>query len=87
MGGTLLKFADWLATRSDNAFITYSTSIIIPSSLASVLVFGLHSMRGTPEPLLSTIPIALISFAISPILAVRSRKIYRLQLEKLAAST
>jgi len=45
-----------LAVRGENTARSLGFAVSVSSMLAVGLTFGVHSLRGTPEPLLSTLP-------------------------------
>jgi hypothetical protein len=58
-GGIIMRLSEYLATRIKNQFAAMAAAILIPSAIAISLTFGVHSMKGTPKPVGSTIPTAL----------------------------
>ena len=67
LGGVFVKMVENLAIKWEDKWISYSLAIIIPSMTTIILNYGLHMIKGTPEPLNSTIPTivtAPFSFAI-----------------------
>jgi hypothetical protein len=60
LGGTLMKSCEYLATTIKNRTRAILASIIIPSVFTLILTFIVHSTRGTPKPLESTIPTLII---------------------------
>ena len=60
-GGLLMRLVENLALRFDNRFWAYAAAVIIPTLLSVGLTFLVHSLRGTPEPLHSVIPTAILS--------------------------
>lgn len=63
--GLIMQFCRWLAARPVSTPAAIAMATFIPTLITLVLVFTLHSFRGTPEPVLSTLPpvsIGLISF-------------------------
>jgi hypothetical protein len=59
-GGFIMKFCEYLAINIKKQTIALLAAIIIPTSIALTLTFGLHNLKGTPRPLASTIPTLLI---------------------------
>ena len=53
--GLILQFSRWLASRPLPRAIAASLAIGVP------LLYGVHSLKGTPEPLFSTVPGTLLS--------------------------
>lgn len=65
-GGTFLKGCEYLAINIQNRKWAIVASVVIPSTFTFLLTFGMHSLKGTPKPLQSTIP----TFIIIPATAV-----------------
>jgi len=59
-GGTLMKGCEYLATRIQKRTLAIAASVVIPSVLTLLLTFGMHSLKGTPKPLESTMPTLII---------------------------
>jgi hypothetical protein len=56
VAGFITRLGENLAVRLEPAALALATAVLIPSCIAISLTFGLHSLRGTPEPLYSTLP-------------------------------
>jgi hypothetical protein len=67
-GGLIVRLCKSLATRRRVAArLRMALATAIPSVITIVLVYAVHSLEGTPEPLLSTVPAAVLgppSFAV-----------------------
>lgn len=66
-GGLIMRLCEALARRRGTQLLRVAVATLVPSLVTIVLVYALHSARGTPEPLLSTIPASVLappSFAI-----------------------
>lgn len=59
-GGVLMKSCELLATGIQRRAIAILASVFIPSVFTLLLTFVLHSMKGTPKPLESTLPTLII---------------------------
>lgn len=59
MGGLMMRFCTRLALRRGDRRSVLPAAIGLPSLLTVGATLLLHSLRGTPEPLLSTLPAAL----------------------------
>ena len=59
-GGVFMKGCENLATKIRRRTLAIAASIIIPSALTLVMTYTMHNFKGTPKPLASTIPTALI---------------------------
>ncbi len=57
-GGIIMRGAENLATRIRKRSIALIAAVLIPSAVSLTLTYGVHSMKGTPKPLASTIPTA-----------------------------
>ncbi|MFC1723618.1 hypothetical protein ACFL0V_05750 [Nanoarchaeota archaeon] len=60
-GGVLLKICEYLATRIKKAALSYMLAIAVPSMMAVTATYGLHSLKGTPHPVRSTIPAMVLA--------------------------
>jgi len=58
-GGFIMKLCESLATRINPRILAVILAVIIPSFISLALTFGVHSMKGTPRPVESTIPTAI----------------------------
>ena len=58
-GGIIMKMCEQLATRINPRFLAILLAVVIPSFISLALTLGLHSLKGTPKPLESTIPTAV----------------------------
>jgi ABC-type xylose transport system permease subunit len=60
VAGFIMQFCRWLAARPLKPSQAVTLATLLPSAITVVLVFALHSYKGTPEPVLSTIPVAVL---------------------------
>lgn len=60
-GGFLMRFTENLSIKWDDRFLSYTLAVILPALISILLTFGIHSLKGTPEPLLSTLPTVILS--------------------------
>lgn len=58
-GGSIMKICEIVATRISNKNLALILATLIPSFISLALTFGLHSFKGTPRPIESTIPTAI----------------------------
>lgn len=58
-GGSIMKICEIFATRISNKNLALMLASLIPSFISLALTFGLHSLKGTPRPVESTIPTAI----------------------------
>jgi hypothetical protein len=54
--GLILQFCGWLNRRPVPRVLAIGMAIVLPLMLTMVLLYLLHSLKGTPEPLPSVIP-------------------------------
>jgi hypothetical protein len=55
-GGLMMRIAENLSVRYKNQNISILIAVFVPTILAVAFTFIIHSAKGTPEPLNSTIP-------------------------------
>jgi len=60
-GGFIARNGENLAVKWSNRRLSLLTSIVVSTLIAVALTLLVHSLRGTPEPLYSTIPTLLLS--------------------------
>ena len=75
-GGFIMKLCEFFATRIKLKYIAITIATLIPSIIALLLTFGVHSLRGTPRPVESTIPTAIFVFPSTAIWGILKRKMY-----------
>jgi hypothetical protein len=56
VAGFITRLSENLAIRITLMPVALAAAVLLPSFIAVSLTFGLHSLRGTPEPLYSTLP-------------------------------
>ncbi|MFH1053111.1 MAG: hypothetical protein V1740_01725 [Candidatus Woesearchaeota archaeon] len=78
-GSTMLRLCENIAIYFQNPKVSKVMSVLAPSTLTLGLTYLVHSLKGTPEPLESTVPTLLIA---PPILAIWGNR-KRNQLEDL----
>lgn len=59
VAGFITRLCENLAVSWQSPFVALPLAVSIPATIAIGLTFLLHSMKGTPEPLYSTIPTIL----------------------------
>ena len=59
-GGIIMKFCEYLALKIKTRTLALVAAVVIPTAIALTLTYGLHSLKGTPKPLASTIPTLMI---------------------------
>ena len=60
-GGTMMRITENIASYFKNGYLSVFLAVLTPSVIAITLTFLLHSLKGTPEPLNSTIPTMLLA--------------------------
>jgi hypothetical protein len=73
-GGVIMRGCENLSTRIHKRWIALASAIIVPSVLAIGLTFGVHSMKGTPKPVESTVPTAILVIPSTAVWSLRKRK-------------
>ena len=58
-GGSIMKICEITAIRIKSRFLALFLATFIPSFISLALTFGVHSLKGTPRPVESTIPTAI----------------------------
>ncbi len=56
IGGFITRLCENIASSIKKESIAIITAVLIPSLIAVILTYIVHSIKGTPEPLNSTIP-------------------------------
>jgi len=59
VAGFVTRLCQSLAIRLEPTALALAAAVIVPSCIAVGLTFLLHSIKGTPEPALSTLPTLL----------------------------
>jgi phage-related holin len=58
-GGVIMRMSELIATEVIKKQTALIAACIIPSLVSLSLTFGMHSLKGTPKPVESTIPTAI----------------------------
>ena len=58
-GGVIMRMSELIATGMIKKRAALIMACIIPSLVSLTLTFGVHSLKGTPKPVASTIPTAI----------------------------
>ena len=58
-GGVIMRMSELIATGVIKKRTALLAACIIPSLVSLTLTFGVHSLKGTPKPVESTIPTAI----------------------------
>jgi peptidoglycan/LPS O-acetylase OafA/YrhL len=75
-GGIIMRACENLATGIHKQWVALAAAVIIPSAVAIILTFGVHSLKGTPKPVASTIPTAIFVIPSTAIWGKRKRRQY-----------
>ena len=59
LGGILIKILDTIAVKIRNKYLAIITATLTVSVVTIILVYIVHSLKGTPRPLESTLAIAV----------------------------
>jgi len=78
VGAFIVQLSTRLAVRPGPAPLSIGLAIVLPTLIATGLTLALHSTKGTPRPLASTVPVVLISPPSFLGWALRARKADRL---------
>ncbi len=60
-GGTVMKLCENIATKVKNDAAAFTLAVLIPTGATVAATYGVHSLKGTPEPFKSTIPTAIMA--------------------------
>ena len=60
-GGVLIKILDTLAMHINKRYLAIFASALLVSCLTIVLVYLVHSMKGTPRPFEATLPTIIMA--------------------------
>ena len=74
MGGVIMRFCSLLATLPGRDLLVLVGATLLPSAVTILGTFLVHSLKGTPEPVASTIPVALISLPTFSVWALKTRR-------------
>ncbi|MEE9374272.1 MAG: hypothetical protein V3V00_14555 [Saprospiraceae bacterium] len=67
MGGIFTKMVENIAIKWDDKWMSLILAVIIPTLITIALTYFMHTLKGTPEPLNSTVPTTLtapLSFSV-----------------------
>lgn len=73
-GGIMMRICENIASYFSNNVVALLLAVLIPSIIAVSLTYLVHSLKGTPEPLNSTIPTMILGPMGFLWWAVRKRK-------------
>lgn len=72
--GFIVKLLEYLVKKIKNPYLSIPASVLVISGFTSLLVYAVHSLKGTPEPLLSTVPTILMAPPGFLVLAIRFKR-------------
>ena len=61
VGGTLTRLCENIASSISNGKLAIAAAVVVPTVISLILTYSVHSIKGTPEPLNSTIPTLLMA--------------------------
>lgn len=61
VGGTLTRLCENIASTIKKEVLAIFSAVLIPTLISLILTYTIHSLKGTPEPLNSTIPTLLMA--------------------------
>jgi hypothetical protein len=73
-GGIIMKLCEVVAIKINPGLLAIILAVLIPSIISLALTFGLHSMKGTPKPVESTIPTAIFVIPSTLVWGIIKRK-------------
>ena len=59
-GGFMMRLVENLSIKWDSKYLSYGISVLVATLIAVSFTYGLHSLKGTPKPILSTIPTIIL---------------------------
>ena len=77
MGGLIVRFCKALAGLDGPGRLVFATATLVPSCVTIGATFLVHSLKGTPEPVASTVPVAVMSLPSFAGIAYHTRKYRR----------
>ncbi len=72
-GGILIKILDTIAIKIENRYLAVATATLAVSITTIILVYLVHSLKGTPRPFESTLPTIIMAPPGFLALAIRNR--------------
>ena len=73
-GGFIMKLCETLAVKGHSGWLAIVLAVLVPSFISLALTFGVHSMKGTPKPVESTIPTAVFVIPSTLVWGIMKRK-------------
>jgi len=72
-GGYMVRFNERIALAFNRAYVALPAGVLGAGGLAVSLTLILHNLKGTPEPLNSTIPTIVVVLVGFPVLGAKAR--------------
>lgn len=72
-GGILIKILDTITLKIKNRYLAVAIATLVVSVVTICLVYGVHSLKGTPRPFESTLPTIIMAPPGFLALAIRKR--------------
>jgi len=73
-GGAIIRLLEYTIDKTKNIQCNILISVFLISALTSALIYAVHSLKGTPEPFLSTVPTLLMAPPGFFVLALKFKK-------------
>jgi len=73
-GGIIVKILEFFLKQIKNKYTSIPVSVLIVTFITTFLVYIVHNLKGTPEPLLSTVPTLLLAPPAYIGMAIRFKK-------------
>ena len=61
VGGTITRLCENIASAIKSDRTAIIAAVVVPTTISLILTYAVHSLKGTPEPLNSTIPTLLMA--------------------------
>lgn len=78
MSGVIARLCRYLASRPWPAVFSLGAGVIVPSLIATGATYFVHSLKGTPEPVWSTVPVVVLSVPLFALWSWQLRKTHQL---------
>lgn len=76
VGGFFTKMVENFAIKWDDKFISIGLAITVPALMTIAFTFFMHMLKGTPEPINSTVPTSILAPLSFTVWAVLKRSEY-----------
>ena len=71
VAGLIVRLCRWLAARPLPVVIARSLAVAVPTTVTVTIIYILHSLKGTPETVNTTVAVAGLSLISFLVLAIR----------------